>query len=213
MPDPMHDPTSSQDAKEPEATRSNRYVLIAALAAVALVAVYLIKTNLEPPKAPPDQTQSGEAQPPSDSATAMMQDIEQQVAHIKGILAKDTLNYDAWVALGNIYFDANKPDEAVPYYEGALRIKPGDAGVLTDLATMKRAQGKPNDAVALLKKVVAKDSTMGQAWFNLGVIYSFDLKNQKDAIAAWKRYLDLNPMSEHAQAVQKAIDSLERTLK
>jgi tetratricopeptide (TPR) repeat protein len=78
---------------------------------------------------------------------------------------------------------------------------------------MKRALGKFDEAVEILKHVVAKDSTMGQAWFNLGVIYSFDLKNQKDAIAAWKRYLDLNPMSEHAQAVQKAIDSLERALK
>lgn len=213
MRDPKHDPTSSQDAKEPQNAHSNRYVLIAALAAVALVTVYLIKTNLEPPKAPQNQAQIGAEQPPSDSATAMMQDVEQQIGHIKGILAKDTTNYDAWVALGNIYFDANKPEEAIPYYEGALRLKPDDAGVLTDMATMKRALGKSDEAVALLKKVVAKDSTMGQAWFNLGVIYSFDLKNQKDAIAAWKRYLDLNPMSEHAQAVQKAIDSLERTLK
>ncbi len=199
--------------KSPETVRTNRYVLIAVLAVVVLVTIYLIKTNLEPPK-DGGQMEADNGRIPNDTgAVAMMQDVNMQADHIKGILAKDSTNYDAWVALGNLYFDAQKPVEAIQYYEGALRLKSGDPSVMTDLATMKRATGDGAGAVDLLKQVVAKDSTMAQAWFNLGVIYSFDMNNSKDAIAAWKRYLDLNPMSEHAQAVQKAIDSLERTMK
>jgi len=213
MPDPKRPQAPMDGPKDADAAPTNRYILIAVVAVVALVTIYLIKTNLEPPKGTQNQAASGEEQPPADAMSATMQDVAHQIEHIKSILAKDSSNYDAWVALGNLYFDAQKAGEAIPYYEGALKLKPGDANVLTDLATMKRATGKSDEAVALLKQVVAKDSTMVQAWFNLGVIYSFDLKNQKAAITAWKRYLDLNPMSEHAQAVQKAIDSMERMLK
>jgi cytochrome c-type biogenesis protein CcmH/NrfG len=214
MPDPRQRQSPADDPKDTETARTNRYILIAVLAVVALVTIYLIKTNLEPPKETQGRSPSGEEQSPQDAASpTMMEDVAMQVEHIKAILARDSSNYDAWVALGNLYFDDQKPAEAIQYYEGALKLKSGDANVLTDLATMKRALGKSDEAIEILKQVVAKDSTMGQAWFNLGVIYSFDFKNQKDAITAWKRYLDLNPMSEHAQAVQKAIDSLERTLK
>jgi cytochrome c-type biogenesis protein CcmH/NrfG len=214
MPDSMPPQKLAQRPSNREAVRTNRYILIAVLALVALVAIYLIRTNLEPPKETQGQTSAeGEQSSQDDGSPAMMQDVAMQAEHIKGILAKDSTNYDAWVALGNLYFDDQKPAEAVQYYEGALRLRAGDANIMTDLATMKRALGKSGEAVEILKQVLAKDSTMGQAWFNLGVMYSFDLNNSKDAIAAWKRYLNLDPLSQHAQAVQKAIDSLERTLK
>jgi cytochrome c-type biogenesis protein CcmH/NrfG len=192
---------------------TNRYILIAVLAVVVLVTIYLIRTNLEPPEGQAPSSANNGRIPVDTGSSAMMQDVTQQAEHIKAILAKDSTNVDAWVALGNLYFDDQKPDQAIQYYEGALRLKPGDPNVMTDLATMKRAVGQADEAVKLLEQVVAKDSTLGQAWFNLGVIYSFDLNDAKHAIAAWKRYLDLDPLSQHAHAVQEAIDSLERTLK
>ena len=214
MPDKTPPQMPAHRPSNPETARTNRYILIAVLAVVALVTIYLIKTNLEPPKETQGQTSAEEEQSSQDGGSpAMMQDVAMQAEHIKGILAKDSTNYDAWVALGNLYFDDQKPAEAIRYYEGALKLRSGDPSVITDLATMKRSAGKPDEAVSLLKQVVLKDSTMSQAWFNLGVIYSFDLNNSKDAIAAWKRYLDLDPLSQHAQAVQQAIDSLERALK
>jgi cytochrome c-type biogenesis protein CcmH/NrfG len=214
MPNSMPPQKPSHSPTNPETARTNRYILVAVLAVVALVTIYLIKTNLEPPKVTQGQTSAEEEQSSENGGSpATMQDVAMHAEHIKGILAKDSTNYDAWVALGNLYFDDQKPAEAIAYYEGALKLRSGDPNVMTDLATMKRALGKPSEAVDLLKQVVAKDSTMGQAWFNLGVIYSFDLNNSKDAIAAWKRYLNLDPLSQHAQAVQKVIDSLERTLK
>lgn len=213
MPESRTNDSPKLGGKNPETVHSNRYVLIAVLAVVVLVTIYLIKTNLEPPRGD-GQMQADNGRIPNDTGSAaMMQDVNMQADHIKGILARDSSNYDAWVALGNLYFDNQTPTEAIRYYEGALKLKPGDPSVMTDLATMKRATGKSAEAIELLRQVVSKDSTMSQAWFNLGVIYSFDLNYSEDAIAAWKRYLDLNPMSEHAQAVQRAIDSLERTMK
>jgi len=195
----------------------NRYVLIAVLAFVALVTVLLLKKNMEPPKeqAPPpdmagEQMPGGEAGMPDPEAAR--QQAMDQIDHIKEILAKDSSSFEAWSALGNLYFDANMPDEAITHYEAALKIKPDDAHVLTDLATMKREAGKPEEAVELLKHVVQVDSTIEQAWFNMGVIYSFDLKDQKSAMEAWKKFLALNPDSPHTDAVKAEIERIEKEL-
>lgn len=201
----------------PSSFPANRYILIAVLALVAVVTIVLLKSNMERPKSAEDRIsgtgESADMGGPMDSGSAsIMADVARQVGHIKDILAKDSTNVDAWVALGNLYFDARMPEDAVKYYEGALRFKPGDVNIMTDLATMKRELKQPGDAIELLKKVVATDSTMAQAWFNMGVIYSFDLGLQKEAIGAWKHFLALNPASEHSEAVQHVIDSLERIL-
>ena len=194
----------------PASSPHNRFVLLSVLAFVALVTVFLLKKNMEPPPAA-----DGEAQQPTvadqqpSAAKDAMPDMMAQVAHITDLLAKDSSNYDAWVALGNIYFDANMPEKSIEHYEGALAIRSGDINVMTDLATMKRAVGEAEQAVSILQRVVDKDSTFGQAWFNLGVIYSLDLKDNKSAVSAWKRFIATSPDSPHIEAVRNEIQRLE----
>lgn len=201
--------TRDSGGTPPQPPANNRFVLLAVLAFVALVTVFLLKRNMEPP--PADQAQQSVPQSQAEAQQAMP-DMTHQVEHIKGILAQDSTNYDAWVALGNLYFDANKPAEAIAHYEQALAIRSGDVNVLTDLATMERAAGDPQKAISILNQVVKEDSTFGQAWFNMGVIYSLDLKDNRSAVAAWKKFVALNPDSPHLDAVQKEIDRLEREL-
>jgi cytochrome c-type biogenesis protein CcmH/NrfG len=192
----------------PRTTPHNRFVLLSVLAFVALVTVFLLKKNMEPPPADsPSQpvASSGE----QSAAEQAMPDMMHQIEHINDILAQDSSNYDAWVALGNIYFDANMPEEAIEHYEGALAIRPGDVNVLTDLATMKRAAGDSKGAIAILQRVVQTDSTFGQAWFNMGVIYSLDLQDSRNAVSAWKRFLAMTPESPHLDAVRKEIERIE----
>jgi len=217
----MTDGTQQQPMAEdaqPEVP-SNRYILIAALASAAVVAIYIITTNLETPKS--DQVaatqdnnsrilddQDGQA---ADGA-GTQEEMAHQIEHIKAILQKDSSNFDAWTALGNMYFDANMYEDAIVHYRHALILKPDDIHVLTDMATMLRADGRPDTAVTVLNHVLAIDSTLSQAWFNLGVIQSFDLKNQREALIAWKQFIALSPPSEHTDAVQKEIERLEKEL-
>jgi cytochrome c-type biogenesis protein CcmH/NrfG len=103
-------------------------------------------------------------------------------------------------------------EDAITHYREALKLKPDDIHVLTDMATMLRAAGRPDTAVTVLNHVILLDSTLTQAWFNLGVIQSFDLKNQKEALHAWKKFIALSPPSEHTDAVNKEIERLEKEL-
>lgn len=197
----------------PHATASsNRYILLAVLAVAVVVAIWWLKNNLRPASIAPVTDEAMDtavtAEPFSDSAST--QNMMQQIAHVRGILAQDSSNFDAWAALGNLFFDAQMPNEAIAHYQHALLLRPDDLDVMTDLATMEREAGRPQDAVATLKRVVAIDSMHVQAWFNLGVMYNFDLQRPKDAIAAWKNFLALSPASEHTEAIRREIERLEK---
>jgi cytochrome c-type biogenesis protein CcmH/NrfG len=210
------------DTADHQHTSSNRYILLAALAFAAVVTIYIVKTNLEPPKSEEvAATRDANSRIPDDGdgqgasamdETAQREQFMHQIEHIQDILKKDSMNFDAWSALGNLYFDANMPQDAIVHYRKALILKPDDIHVLTDMATMLRAAGRPDTAVTVLNHVILLDSTLSQAWFNLGVIQSFDLKNQKEALFAWKKFLSLSPPSEHTEAVQKEIERLEKEL-
>lgn len=205
-----HDQHQADHAAPPHAA-SNRYILIAALAFAVVVAIYIVKTNLEAPKT--DQvaaTQDANSRIPDEKA--FKEQLQSQISHVHDILQQDSTNFDAWAALGNLYFDADMPAEAIAHYRGALNLKPDDVHVLTDMATMLRAAGQPDTAVTVLGHALNLDSTLTQAWFNLGVIQSFDLKNHKEALHAWKKFLALSPPSEHTEAVQQEIVRLEKEL-
>jgi cytochrome c-type biogenesis protein CcmH/NrfG len=196
---------------ESHAPRHNRPFMIAVLALVIVVTIYIVKTNIEQPAASSNATGQ---QPfdPEQMQAEFIENAQHQIAHISDILAQDSSNFDAWVALGNLYFDIDDAAGAIAHYTAALALQPDNLNVKTDLATMERAAGHPERAISLLNEVVAADSTAQQAWFNLGVIYSFDLNDSRNAIAAWKRFIQLNPQSEHSEPVLREIERLEAEL-
>jgi cytochrome c-type biogenesis protein CcmH/NrfG len=199
-----------ENRKTKSASAHNRFVMLAVLAFVAMVTVYLLKKNMEPP-----QGDTAPQQPAAEQEAMSQQSMEQmmsQIDHISGILAQDSTNYDAWVALGNAFYDANMPEEAIEHYEQALALQSDDIHVMTDLATMKRAIGEAEDAVEILRQVVAIDSTFSQAWFNLGVIHAFDLDDKRGAIDAWNRFLAVAEESPHIDAIRNEIKRMESEL-
>jgi cytochrome c-type biogenesis protein CcmH/NrfG len=205
---PAHGSEAQSGQDEPRG-RQNRYILVAVLVAVMFVTVMLLRQNMEPP--PPQQQPPPQAQGESEPLNSQQrfQQMMEQIAHVEDILSRDSSNFDAWAALGNLYYDANMPEEAIAHYEEALKLQPNNTHVLTDMATMVRAQGDSEGAVTILDSVVATDPDFTQAWFNLGVIHTFDLKDPAKAVNAWERYLALEPRSEHADAVRKEIDRLK----
>jgi cytochrome c-type biogenesis protein CcmH/NrfG len=201
----------TQDSRKGgSASAHNRFVMLAVLAFVALVTVYLLKKNMEPPKGSTAPQQPAAEQEAMSAET--MQEIMSQIGHIKEILAEDSTNFGAWVALGNAFYDAGMPEEAIAHYEQALVLHPDDVHVMTDLSTMKRAIGQSEDAVAILERVVAIDSTFQQAWFNLGVIHAFDLDDKRGAIDAWKHFLAVAGESPHIDAIRSEIKRMESEL-
>ena len=183
----------------------NRILLVIALVAVAVIAAFVLRAKMEPP---PMSAGDPDAQPMTPEMAT--QDLMNQIAHVREMIGDDTTDFPALSTLGNLYFDAKMYEEAIVWYRKALRVQPENLNVLTDMAIMYRTLHMHDSAAVILRHVVALDSTWQQAWFNLGVIYGFDLKEYPAAIEAWTRYLTLDPNSEYAPQVRQEIERLEK---
>ena len=98
-----------------------------------------------------------------------------------------------WKHLGDAYFDADLPDQAIAAYEKSLALAPGDADVLTDLGVMYRAGKHYDKALACFRKAQALNPNHENALFNEGVVLCFDLDKKEEARQVWLRLLTIKP--------------------
>lgn len=139
-------------------------------------------------------------------------DYSQRIAEAEKIVAQDPKNYQVWVQLGNDYFDTDQPQKAVNAYAKALEIDQNNQNtpnVLTDQGVMYRKMGLFAKAVENFEKASKLDPKHTQSLYNLGVVYANDLHQKDKAIAAWQRYLALDPMSPQGQQVKAMVDELK----
>lgn len=110
----------------------------------------------------------------------------------KRIIAEDPQNYEALVGLGNLYFDNQQYQQAVEYYRRALKIKPDDPNVRTDLAICYTYLDLLDLAASELKQVIEKYPNHAQAHFNLAIVYQ-RMGRIKDAIEELDEFMKLVP--------------------
>jgi cytochrome c-type biogenesis protein CcmH/NrfG len=113
----------------------------------------------------------------------------------------------AWVQLGNLHFDSDRPKEAIGAYEKALALEPGNAMVLTDLGIMYRRSGNPEEAVRRFDQAIEADPALENPYYNKGVVLFHDLNDHQAAIRAWEALLKMNPMAKapNGQAVKDIV--------
>ncbi|MCX7831852.1 MAG: PIN domain-containing protein [Actinobacteria bacterium] len=110
----------------------------------------------------------------------------------KRILAEDPNNYEALVGIANLYFDNQQYQQAVEYYRRALKIKPEDPNVRTDLAICYTYLDLLDLAASELKQVIEKYPNHAQAHFNLAVVYQ-RMGRIKEAIEELDAFMKLVP--------------------
>ncbi|MBW2476641.1 MAG: tetratricopeptide repeat protein [Deltaproteobacteria bacterium] len=142
-------------------------------------------------------------------AQAPLVNAQSQINEIKGILANDPSNRQAWVKLGHLYFDNNQPINAIDAYEKALELNPNDPDVLTDQGVMFRRMGTYERAIKNFIKANEIDPDHEISLFNLGIVYRYDLKDFEKAQAAWTKYLEVNPNGAGSERVRQELEFLQ----
>lgn len=124
-------------------------------------------------------------------------------------------NVEAWIQLGNIYFDTNMFKKSVSAYEKALDLDPDNANVLTDLGVMYRRSGQPDKAVEAFDKAIKTDPRHEVSRFNKGIVLMHDLKDFEGAIRAWEELVKVNPsaMTASGQTVKEMIKRMKEKMK
>ena len=77
-----------------------------------------------------------------------------QAAPLLDKLKADPKNPDLLAGIGNIYYDAQQYPIAVDYYARALKARPSDAAVRTDMGTAYWYMGNADSAIAEFNKAL-----------------------------------------------------------
>jgi tetratricopeptide (TPR) repeat protein len=134
---------------------------------------------------------------------------ETKVNALKSVAEREPRNADPRAQLGNLYFDAERYDEAIKWYSEALKLSPDDVNVSTDLGVCYYYINKPDEALAQFAVSLKLDPTHAKTLLNLGIVKAFGKQDLQGASAAWQDVIKLAPGSPEAQAAKRALDSLQ----
>lgn len=132
-------------------------------------------------------------------------DTNKRIAEMEKIVAADPKNLQAWVSLGNDYFDTNQPQKSIQAYNKALEINPNDANVLTDQGVMFRAVGFYDKALENFQKANKLNPQHVQSLYNIGIVYSVDLKQPDKAKPFFEKVIQAAPNTEMANQAKQML--------
>jgi cytochrome c-type biogenesis protein CcmH/NrfG len=130
-----------------------------------------------------------------------------EIRELRNIVEQDPGKVDAWVKLGNIYFDTNRYMESIEAYSKALEMQPRNPDVITDRAIMYRRIGDFERAAAGFREAAEMDPNHLNSPFNLGLVLHYDLNDAAGATQAWQMYLERNPPPEMVEKVKKLMEA------
>ena len=123
-------------------------------------------------------------------------ETDEAIMNLEAEVTANPDNFENWVQLGNLYFDSNHPEKAIPAYEKALEIHSGNANVYTDLGVMYRRSNQPEKAIEAFDNAIAKDASHIHSRFNKGIVLMYDLDDAEGAIASWESILKIDPEAQ-----------------
>ncbi|MBV5340007.1 MAG: hypothetical protein J0665_10705 [Deltaproteobacteria bacterium] len=139
-------------------------------------------------------------------------DYTQRIVQAEKIVAQDPKNLNAWISLGNDYFDTAQSQKAINAYGKALEIGPDNPNVLTDQGIMFRAVGWYDKALANFERANKIDPNHLQSLYNAGLVYAVDLKQPEKATPYWNRYLKLDSSSPTAIQIKGMMEQPGRSM-
>ncbi len=133
---------------------------------------------------------------------------EERAADLRIRAENNSKDVESRVALGKLYFDAHRFDQAIPWYEQALAVAPNDVDVSTDLGVSYYYMQQPGRAVAQFERSLEVDPMHAKTYLNLGIVRAFGLQDLNGALTAWERVIEIAPDSVEAIAAQDALDRI-----
>jgi tetratricopeptide (TPR) repeat protein len=155
--------------------------------------------------APPAATAGPAAGTPAAQAPAF---DESRAAALKSTAERSPADADVRVQLGNLYFDAERYDDAIKWYEDALRADSRNVNASTDLGIAYYYSNQPDRALAQFDKSLQIDPKHSKTLLNVGIVRAFGKQDLDGAEKAWQRVLDLAPDSPEAAVAKKGLDGL-----
>jgi tetratricopeptide (TPR) repeat protein len=159
--------------------------------------------------------QLGEGENGDAAASSSSNVLDQAIAEFEKIVALQPKSVEDHMVLGQLYTVKHLPDKAEAEFKTAQAIEPESEEVVLNLARLYAESGDLQHAVKAIE-AVPEDGRTPKMEFTLGALYD-QLKQPKDAIAAYQRAEDLEPGDlQTVDALASALlsdDQLDEALK
>lgn len=183
--------------------------LVIALSLFGLLATACQKPNqniVTPVQTPPQDSQS--AAPASTAGSASDPLNLAQALTIPPPASDAPTTKEGWISLGNQQMDAGSYSDAIYSYQQALELDPSNVDVRVDMGTCYRNLGQPLKAIEIYKKALEINPRHPNAWRNSGVVYYYDLHKNAEALAAFRKYLEVLPQAPDAPQILQTIAAI-----
>jgi tetratricopeptide (TPR) repeat protein len=142
----------------------------------------------------------------SSSAAAPLD--EGRVASLSKDAARDPKDVRVRLELGNLFFDAERFEDAARWYEQALAIEPRNVSASTDLGIAYYYLNQPDRALQQFDRSLAIDPKHTKTLLNLGIVRAFAKDDLQGAAQAWQQVVDTAPDSPEGKRAKQALESL-----
>ncbi len=145
-------------------------------------------------------------------------------AHRQGRLAQAERGYlevldirpdwgQALNALGTLFLDQSRLNEAIAVFEKAVNLTPPSLSACYNLGRMKQQANDHREAIPVYMRMLAEQPTIGEAWNNLGVAYR-ETGQPDEAISSFQKAVVFAPdMAQAWNNLGVAQDELHLTEK
>ena len=175
-----------------------------------LIAGWIIGTQQASSRAPvtvPSQAAAtAPAAAPAGTRAAVLD--QSQVNALTSVADREPSNATPRVELANLYFDAERYDDAIKWYSEAVKLSPNDINVSTDLGVCYYYTNQPDKALEQFDRSLKLDPRHTKTLLNVGIVKAFGKQDLDGASQAWQQVIQIAPDSPEGQAAKRALDSL-----
>jgi len=176
-----------------------------------LIAGWIIGTEQAPSRLPvagPAQGAAATAPAADPAGTRAAVLDETRVNALKAVAEREPSNAKPRAELANLYFDAERYDDAIKWYSEAVKLSPDDVNVSTDLGVCYYYTNQPDKALEQFARSLKLDPKHTKTLLNVGIVKAFGKQDLDGATQAWQQVIQLAPDGPEGQAAKRALDSL-----
>jgi len=111
--------------------------------------------------------------------------------------------------LGDLYFEAQRHDLAIPWYEAALKVNGKNPQVHTDLALSLFYTNEIDRALKQIDAALVVDPRHLKALLSQGFIRAFGKQDLAGAVKSWEQVIAVDASSIEAAEARRQIDGLK----
>jgi len=177
--------------------------------AFGLIAGWIIGTQQARPAQPsqPVASSSNSSSASANTRAAIVDDAK--VNALKSVAEKEPNNAKPRAELGNLYFDAERYDDAITWYEQAVKLAPDDVNLSTDLGVCYYYTNQPDKALARFDASLKIEPKHVKTLLNLGIVRAFGKQDLAGATKAWEQVIAIDPNGPEGQAAKRALETLK----